>query len=63
MDYDGYSSTFELGDSGHRVYVTGVFGFGDGAGTIFKAQSQKLGQRPFKMIERQRWRNNVVKTC
>ena len=43
--------------------VTGVFGFGDGAGTIFKAQSQKLGQRPFKMIERQRWRNNVVKTC
>jgi hypothetical protein len=44
VDYDGYSSTFELGDSGHRVYVTGVFGFGDG-GVIFKAQNQKLGSK------------------
>lgn len=41
VDYDGYSSTFELGDSGHRVYVTGVFGFGDG-GVIFKAQNQMV---------------------
>lgn len=42
VDYDGTGNSYELGDSGRRVYVTGVTGFVE-SGRIFKDLQQRLG--------------------